>query len=192
MPVEGPQHRYETPFGELNLCRYPGRAKEPLLPWCSADTLLLEAMAQGGRNAAAALVVNDEHGALSLSLSALALWTDSWMSARAMRENATRNGLDAVPVVWSTESPAVEASVAVVRAPKHLPYFEYQLSRLAEVLPAGALVLVAGMDKHLSPRTAELMEKHLGPTERHRGRAHARLFSAVNEKLSSSGTSRPA
>ena len=44
-------------------------------------------------------------------------------------------------------------------------------------------MLAAGMDKHLSPRTAEMIETYIGPTTRHRGRSRARLFSATNQGL---------
>ena len=62
--------------------------------------------------------------------------------------------------------------------PKQLPYFEYQLAALANWLPPGTLLLAAGMDKHLSPHTATLMEHYFGPTTRHRGQRKARVFSA--------------
>jgi 16S rRNA G1207 methylase RsmC len=62
-----------------------------------------------------------------------------------------------------------------------LPYFEYQLARLARLMPAGATLLAAGMDKHLSARTAQILERHIGPTERQRGRRKARLFCATRD-----------
>jgi 16S rRNA G1207 methylase RsmC len=66
----------------------------------------------------------------------------------------------------------------VLRIPKQIPYLEYQLARLAGWLPAGTLLLAGGMDKHLSPHTAALIERYFGPTTRHRGQRKARVFSA--------------
>ena len=80
--------------------RYPRRRREPLRAWCAADTLLLDMAAELGVAAQEGLVVNDEHGALSLPLAARALWTDSAMAVRAVQCNAQRNGTAAPPVIF--------------------------------------------------------------------------------------------
>ena len=68
-----------------------------------------------------------------------------------------------------------------MRIPKQIPYFEYQLTKLACQLPPGTTVLAAGMDKHLSPHTADSLERIIGPTRRYRGQRKARLFSAIRD-----------
>jgi 23S rRNA (guanine1835-N2)-methyltransferase len=184
MPVA--DTRYLTPFGEFELQRYPARRDEPLQAWCAADTLLLEhihALEISGRDV---LVVNDEHGALCVALDAAAIWTDSALSALALERNLSRNQRQAIAVVWSTSNPTEAANwppaLVALRVPKQLPLFEFQLSRLAAGLAPGTPVLAAGMDKHLSPRVAALLEQYIGPTERHRGQRKARLFSAVRDE----------
>ncbi len=166
-------------WGTLQLLRYPRRRQEALLPWCGADILLLEQVAQGHPETANALVVNDEHGVLSTALQPQATWTDSALAARAMQENCERNGRPPPQLVWSTQAPPEATSLVVMRIPKQLAYFRHQLSLLAGRLPPGTPLLAAGMDKHLSPHIAELMEQHVGPTTRHRGQRKARVFSAV-------------
>jgi 23S rRNA (guanine1835-N2)-methyltransferase len=167
-------------YGEFNLQRYPSRRQEALLPWCAADSLLLEACAAEGEAGANTLVVNDEHGALATALLPAASWTDSALAAIALARNLERNQRPAVPVIWSVDPPP-GCPLTLIRVPKHLPYFEYQLALLAQAVPAGARILAAGMDKHLSPRTAELLETVIGPTTRHRGQRKARLFSATRD-----------
>ncbi|MDG1388138.1 MAG: methyltransferase [Halioglobus sp.] len=164
------------PQGEFELQRYPSRNREPLRAWCAADVLLLEAAKTSSVNT---LVVNDDHGALSLPLSASAMWTDSALAAEALAQNSSLNDLPSPKVIWSTQLPRLPVDRIVLRIPKQLPYFEFQLAQLATVMPAGTQLLCAGMDKHLSPHTAALMEQQLGPVERHRGRQKARLFSAT-------------
>ncbi len=66
--------------------------------------------------------------------------------------------------------------------PKQLPFFEYQLTQIARWLPVGATLLAAGMDKHLSPHTARMLERCIGPTQRHPGQRKARLFSATRDE----------
>ena len=171
-----------TPRGDFDLRRYPARRRESLQAWCAADLLLLEGVCEQPIAAQHTLVVNDDFGALSLPLTPHSLWTDSCLSLLALRENEALNKASETPVIWSTKAPPADIQLVVMRVPKSLPYFEYQLANIARHLPEGATILAAGMDKHLSPQTASVMEKWLGPTTRHRGRQKARLFSATLHK----------
>ncbi len=175
---------YQTPFGQFRLRRYPARRDDPLQAWCGADTLLLEAIHRLGWPGGEVLVVNDEHGALTVPLQARALWTDSALAALALKRNLGTGGCDPVPVVWSTARPP-ELSLVALRVPKQLPYLEYQLARLGRQLPAGGMVLAAGMDKHLPPRVADLLERFIGPTERQPGARKAHLFCARRDRRES-------
>ena len=168
---------YQTPFGQFRLCRYPARRDDHLQAWCGADTLLLEEIHRLGRPGDEVLVVNDEHGALTVPLQPRALWTDSALAALAVARNLGNGGRDPVSVVWSTARPP-ELTLIVLRVPKQLPYLEYQLARLGSQLPVGGVVLAAGMDKHLSPRVTDLLEQFIGPAERRPGARKAHLFSA--------------
>ena len=171
-----------TPFGDFQLQRYPSRRDEPLRAWCAADLLLLEELYRNNISGADVLAVNDEHGALCVALGAQGLWTDSALSALALEQNLAINHRPDVPVIWSTSVPPSGATVIVMRVPKLLPYFEYQLAALQNHFAPGTLVLAAGMDKHLSPRVATVLEKYIGRVERHPGQRKARLFSAVLDK----------
>ncbi len=173
-----------SPFDKLKLRQYPpinrGQA------FNSADSLLVEAAAVFATPGDATLVVNDEFGALCSALQAATLWTDSYLASRSMHENLRRNHLARTNVLWSIAAlpeslTADSCKLVVMRVPKQLSYFEYQLSKLSQLLPTGATVLVAGMDKHLSPATGSLIDSYIGPTERHRGQHKARLFSASKD-----------
>jgi len=181
VPGQGRFNTFATPYGDFDLARYPARDKDPLRAWCGADTLLLESCHSLGLAGRRVLVVNDDHGALTVALQPAALWTDSWLGAKATNDNLSTNNLSPVPVIWSTELPPNDYNAVVIRIPRQLPYFEFQLAQLAAVLPMGTMVLAAGMDKHLSPHTAVALERYIGPTTRHRGRARARVFSASRQ-----------
>lgn len=174
--------RFATPYGVFQLQRYPARSSEPLQAWCAADTLLLEEAFRLGVTGASTLVVNDSHGALCLPLQAAALWSDSALAAIALQRNNRVNGTTSTPVIWSTQEPPANKRYIVLRVPKQLHYFEYQLSCLARQMTPGSHLLAAGMDKHMSPRTAQLIEHYIGPTQRHPGSRKARLFSALRDE----------
>ena len=139
--------------------------------------MLLEEIHRQGCPGGDVLVVNDEHGALTVPLQARALWTDSALAALAVARNLRAGNRGPVPVVWSTARPP-ELPLVALRVPKQLPYLEYQLARLGAQLPAGCRVLAAGMDKHLSPRVPDLLERFIGPVERRPGARKAHLFYA--------------
>ncbi len=175
---------FSTPFGEFQLKRYPSQPRETLQAYCSADALLLEALASNDQIAPCEplLVINDEHGALSIPAHAggfgVTLWTDSALSRLAVRGNAYSCGQEEPALVWSTRSPPAAKRV-LMRVPKQLPYFEHQLATLSSRLAPGTVVEIAGMDKHLSPRTGDLIERYLGTTTRHRGQRKARRFTVI-------------
>ncbi|MEQ9462982.1 MAG: methyltransferase [Haliea sp.] len=171
----------DTPFGRFQLQRYPARKQELLRAWSGADALLLETLATAPLPDSV-LVINDDFGALSLPLAsagaACTLWTDSALALQAVRDNAVANGSPLPEVVWSTDLPSPGAALVVLRIPKQKALLEYQLAQLAQLLPPGALLLAAGMDKHLPAGIDELINHHFGPCERQRGRHKAHLWRA--------------
>jgi len=174
-----PGSLFDSPRGSLVLQRYPGRPNETLTAWSAADRLLVDSLTGALPRPETILVANDEHGALSTALGAGQMWTDSALSARALRQNLQRNSLPGIAVAWSTEPPSVATQLVVMRVPKQLAYFEFQLATLAATMSPGTSLVAGGMDKHLSPHTAALIEHYVGPTQRHRGQRKARLFSAT-------------
>ncbi len=173
-----------SPFDCLNLHQYP-RAKQGQA-YNSADALLAEATQAEGYTPHKILVINDEFGALCVALQAGTLLTDSCLASMSLTQNLFNNDLGTTSVCWSTQDLSKHLSpdscaVVVMRIPKQSAYFEYQLSLLSQYLLPLTPVLVAGMDKHLPPGTAKLLETYIGPTQRHRGQRKARLFSAIRD-----------
>ena len=172
----------DTPFGPFQLQRYPARKQELLRAWCGADLLLLETVAATPLPGSV-LVVNDDFGALCLPLAAAGadctLWTDSALTAQALADNAHANDSPSAPqVVWSTDTPPLGAALALLRIPKQKALLEQQLSQLAQLLPAGATLLAAGMDKHLPQGLDELLSRYIGPCKRLPGSHKAHLWRA--------------
>jgi 23S rRNA (guanine1835-N2)-methyltransferase len=175
-----PTH-FQSPYGTFELRRYPARTDDNLLAWCSADTLALDEVHRREIPGSRILVVNDTHGALCVALQPQALWTDSALAVLALRHNERSQSRIETPVFASTQTPTVSPDLVLLRIPKQRTYFEYQLSQIALLLPQGATVLAAGMDKHLSRHTAPILEHYIGPTQRLPGQRKARLFCAVRD-----------
>ncbi|MFT6051223.1 MAG: 23S rRNA (guanine1835-N2)-methyltransferase [Halioglobus sp.] len=172
----------ESPFDAFTLEPYPRLPNSQA--WNAADALIAEIAAQEDVSNANTLLVNDEFGALCVATRAASLWTDSWLAQHASQKNLLRNQRDPVRIIWSDNKAPISAlsiELVLCRVPKQLAYFEYQLSTLAAALPPGTHVVAAGMDKHLFANTAELLERYIGPTERHRGQRKARSFRAVRD-----------
>lgn len=174
-------NHFITSAGQFELRRYPSRKEEPLKAWNSADTLLVEQAWELEAERLSILAVNDDHGALVAALHPGGLWTDSALSMIAVNQNCVLNHLEAPPIISSIDAPSEKFTVVAMKIPKQLSYFEYQLARLNSVLRPGAVVVASGMDKHLSPKVAGLLEKYIGLTIRHHGKSKARCFSATRD-----------
>lgn len=179
---------FHSPFGDYSLQRYPRTSDASLRAWNAADELLLQAAARQGTTAENILVVNDEHGAISVPLAGCCVWTDSKLSELAIMANLEANRSGSTARVCAMDKlPEADFELVLLRVPKHGSLLRYQLQTLRQLLPGGTPVLCAGMDKHLSPATAAVLEEFLGPTQRHPGERKARLFSTRIDK-SCSGT----
>ena len=88
----------ETPFGILELDRYPTTRNPTLQPWDTADLYLLQSFAETGADTQSpVLVINDNFGTLACALALgghqVISWGDSWLAEQATRLNAEHNAL---------------------------------------------------------------------------------------------------
>lgn len=174
---------FEHAFGTSLLARRPDLTRSSLQAWDGADALLLESLHERVTNtpfAGPMLTINDTFGALATAIAPLAPATASWSDSRlahlALAENLLRNGITApVEPIPATATPTTKPAVVLWRIPKSLPLLEQQIARLQPLLTADATVLAAGMDKHLPPPAAALLER-LGSVTRLPGRRKAHVF----------------
>lgn len=173
--------QFQHPLASLTLKRWPRRRHELLRAWDGADMLLLDACVERAPGSQV-LVVNDGCGALALSLHvaghAVTSSGDSWLAWRAMTRNAEDNHIDPAGVAWRWPQHAADgqATTVLLRVPKSLALFEYQLSRLHQDAQPGAEVLVGAMDKHAPPGLQSLLERYLDQVTRDDGRRKAHVW----------------
>lgn len=168
--------RLETPFGAFTLERYPLDKKQLLQAWDGADSYLLTTVSERFSNATNILVCNDNFGALTVPLSArdTHFVSDSYCSQHAIALNLERASLEAHARQLDTIPELID--LVLIRVPKSLAQFEYQLSEISKQVPSGTPVLAAAMVKHLPHAAKDLMEQYLGPTQLSRAVKKARIL----------------
>ena len=167
----------ETRHAKVELIRLPQRRRELLRAWDAADEYLLDTLAPPS---GPPLIVNDNFGALAVSLAAYHPWSrsDSWLAHRATAINLTRNDWpeEQVRLIDSLKPFQCRPSVVLMRVPRHLDLLAFQLFELRPLVAAGAPLLLGGMVKHLPAAVWSLAESLIGPTHTLLARKKARVI----------------
>lgn len=134
---------FKSPFATIKLAG-PIPATRP---WSQADAYLLDTLAAQWGDSGKVATVNDQYGAISVSLAGRQplVYNDSAIFAHYLAINWPA-GKPLPTVRPIDEISSADADVFLLRLPKNLHFFRYQLSLLAG-LP-GCQVIVAGMQKH--------------------------------------------
>ncbi|MFC5660534.1 methyltransferase [Streptomyces nogalater] len=170
-----------TPWGEVELTRFPEDPRDRLRAWDASDAYLLRHLAEEGVPLTGTVVVlGDRWGALVTALAGHrpTQITDSFLGQEATRANLARAGVEpgAVRLLTTQDPPPERVDVLLVRVPKSLALLEDQLLRLAPAVHAGTVVIGTGMVKEIHTSTLRLFERILGPTRTSLARQKARLI----------------
>ncbi|GAA2221455.1 methyltransferase [Streptomyces nogalater] len=173
--------RMTTPWGEVELTRFPEDPRDRLRAWDASDAYLLRHLAEEGVPLTGTVVVlGDRWGALVTALAGHrpTQITDSFLGQEATRANLARAGVEpgAVRLLTTQDPPPERVDVLLVRVPKSLALLEDQLLRLAPAVHAGTVVIGTGMVKEIHTSTLRLFERILGPTRTSLARQKARLI----------------
>ncbi|MFI2642362.1 methyltransferase [Streptomyces sp. NPDC018610] len=170
-----------TPWGELELSRFPVDPRDRLRAWDASDEYLLRHLAEQATDlSGTVVVVGDRWGALATALAAHrpTQITDSFLGQEATRLNLARAGAEpgTVRLLTTQDPPPERVDVLLVRVPKSLALLEDQLLRLAPAVHAGTVVVGTGMVKEIHTSTLALFERILGPTRTSLAERKARLI----------------
>jgi 16S rRNA (guanine1207-N2)-methyltransferase len=189
-------HRFSSPWGDLDLTRFPAEPREQLRAWDAADAYALQHLAETGAltrpgavmpDGSATVVVGDRWGALTTALAAHGstrpdLVTDSYLTRQATEANLRRNAPTAQAVLRTTrDAPPARVDLLIVRVPKSLSLLEDQLRRLAPAVHSGTTVLGTGMVSEIHTSTLRLFERIIGPTTTSLAVRKARLIFCTPE-----------
>jgi 16S rRNA (guanine1207-N2)-methyltransferase len=173
--------------GSLRLERFPYAGNKTLRAWDAADEYALDHIAEHAAAASHLAVVNDAFGALTTALvrdrpgTPIRSIVDSHTSLLATRHNLGLNDLDG-PVTFVCGPAAIDGTpveAAIVKIPRTLGLLEDQLRRLRSALHPEAVIVGAGMTRHIHSSTLGLFEGIIGPTTTSLARKKARLIHAT-------------
>lgn len=171
----------ETPYGNYSLQRIPADPTHTLRAWDAADEYLLEHLNAKFPALTNPLILNDNFGALGVSLHHTnpVLMTDSCVSKMAIKQNRMENDIGGASAILDSLAPLPEGSPVLIKLPKTAAYFEYQLQLLNHYLPAGTPVLIGAMVKYLSKVFFGLIDQHLENMHTSLAQKKARLVFAT-------------
>ncbi|MFD8756218.1 methyltransferase [Kitasatospora sp. NPDC059577] len=180
---------FSTPWGTLDLTRFPEDPRERLRAWDAADEYLLRHLAGETDSAGGAAtelagrriaVLGDRWGALTTALAGFGpvQISDSHLGRQATLANLARAGaaVDGDRLLSTRDTPPERIDVLLVRVPKSLALLEDQLHRLAPALHPGTVVVGTGMVTEIHSSTLRLFERILGPTRTSLAVRKARLI----------------
>ncbi|MEV1026396.1 methyltransferase [Streptomyces sp. NPDC050264] len=173
-----------TPWGDVDLSRFPADRRDQLRAWDASDAYLLKHLAESGTDlSGSVVVVGDRWGALGTALTGVdgcspTLISDSYVGQRATEENLARNGPAGAGarLLTTQDAPPERVDVLLVRVPKSLALLEDQLHRLRPALHADTVVVGTGMVKEIHTSTLNLFERIVGPTRTSLAEKKARLI----------------
>lgn len=193
-----PAPRLTTPWGDVDLARFPENPRDQLRAWDAADTYLLRHLAEAGTDLTGAVtVVGDRWGALGTALTGVpgcepTLISDSYLGQQATYANLNRNGRTGARLLTTQDAPPTRIDVLLVRVPKSLALLEDQLHRLRPAVHENTVVVGTGMVKEIHTSTLNLFERIIGPTRTSLAEKKARLiFSEPSPAVDPAAASNP-
>ncbi len=183
---------FSSHFGSFELLPLHHHPKSPLQAWNAADELILSHITELTLDKPRALLVNDQYGALAISLHQWQpwQWNDSYCSKLAIKENYQRNQLEWREHNWINSETELNSDhhgkfdLIAIKIPKNLTFLRYQLSQIRNVATEKTLIVTGGMIKHLSQNMIETFEQMIGPSHTSLAKKKARLiFSCLNASL---------
>jgi 16S rRNA G1207 methylase RsmC len=176
------------PWGDLHLDRFPLTRDYSLQAFDAADAYALKELESllESDQPRTLWILNDDFGALSLSLSAhRVIWLgDLWSARHAMQLNAATNGLYAPEAHWINALPAnlPKPDLVLVKIPKSLDLLDDQLRRIMPYLDPQTPILALGMSRHVHNSTLACFEKACSEVKTTLAWKKARLIHARSGK----------
>jgi 16S rRNA G1207 methylase RsmC len=159
-----------------HLKRYPVFSGNTLLPYNSADELVIEYIHSIDLTDKSILVLNDSFGAIASNIDSgeLTLYSDSYISKEAIYSNVQR------PFTFLNDLSKIEGyfDFIILQIPKNYSFLEDQLITLSKYTDTESKLIATSMVKHLGSGAFDLINKHVGETTTSLAKKKARLVFA--------------
>lgn len=170
----------------LDLQRYPSVSQTNLQAWDAADEHLLQQLAERTLPNSI-LMLNDSFGALLCMLKALhpllgCFWvSDAATSHYGAKQNLILNQLSTADIQWLHQPSDNVASVhlTLMKLPKNLNYFAWQLTQLSKQLPAGSELLIGAKAKSINASLLQTIAQYFGPATASLAWKKTRIITAI-------------
>lgn len=140
---------HHSPYGDFKL--QLTTEDKSLRPWDASDEYLLHLINEMDPQPANVLIVNDSHGALTVSLASLCSTgiQDSYLCIREIRDNLELNKLQSVLPAGLFDFENTNIDLIIMKVPKSLEYFRFQLAYIRSRLKKDSPLMAGGMNKYL-------------------------------------------
>ncbi|MBR9726387.1 methyltransferase [Shewanella intestini] len=154
----------------LSLSRYPAKHVVNLQAWDAADEHLLKHLGDTEQAVVNTHIINDSFGALTCGLLTLdehwplTVETDAKTSLLGGQLNLQQNQLPTEHIRWVNSRETLPSAITLVlmKLPKNLNYFAYQLAKLSQHLPQGTKVLIGAKAKSINKALLATIAQQLG------------------------------
>ena len=170
------------------LKRYPEKHNRELRAWDAADTYLLNTIYPRLSDIQQLCILHDNFGALTVPLAEFQplCYGDSLMSSKALELNFKLNQLP-TSLVFDEDLESLinhhqPPNYVIGRVPKAVSQLIFLLSQLRGWVEEGTVLMLAGMDKHLSRGQYDQLETYFGPSEFLPGHKKARIWKATCDR----------
>lgn len=149
--------------------RYP-EDKSGLLPWNAADEYLVEQFNQLDVKSPVPLLINDSNGYLAVTLNNLSpvVYSDSFINLNSVKLNCKNNNcINNVKLIsdLATLDSEKKFDVVLLKLPKSVNYLKFILDQIKPFITEKTILISAGMTKHISENTRDILTQEFGSTD---------------------------
>jgi 16S rRNA G1207 methylase RsmC len=176
---------YELNGRVFDVKRYPPTTNRSLQPWNAADELIIETLAEHSPDPESLALVNDRFGFLATTLFNLKPFSvvDAKSHQVALERNYISNSLVLKErMLFNPLKKLPKISIGVIKVPKAIDEFEFQIQLLHQSLDRDGLILCGFMTKYFTPQLLEIAGKYFEEVEQTKAKKKARLLILKNKK----------
>jgi len=146
--------------------------KSKLLAWNASDEYLLKQFASfKSNNYPSVLIINDSNGFLSVNLNKYSpvVYSDSFINLTSIKKNCRNNNCAKQMKFYSDINQLIEYKqkfdIVIFKLPKSVSFLKQIINGIKPSLAKNAILISAGMTKHISNNTHKILNNEVGSTD---------------------------